>query len=562
MTNTSLFDDMAKNGLPCHHELSLDAQLHRYGKNGPSDSKDEWYWGIQTEQFTYCTYGSWSSEEKFTYRSGNISQEQRLAFEREVEQARKKYYEEKLHEQQKAAARAQDILSKCVTANEHPYKDRKHISSDILLHEQNVIVPFQNINGEVETVQSINADGEKKFLYQGKTKGNFHLIGQLKSPKKIYICEGFATGHSIYQATHETVIVCGSLNNIIPVTIQIKVKYPETKLYLCQDVGEVADKNAKQWKDKFNGVVYKPKSDQKGYDFNDMHVHQGIEKVSEYLVSPRYPSINLYEMMENDYPPPKWVIDNLLAENSSMLIHATGGAGKSMICAEMALSLCDGSTFIAWRVEKPRRVLYIDSELPMNLLAYRLQQSIERRKTECAADFFKIICTNDKAFQNNKPINLYDLESLEMLEQDVEEADVIFLDNLQNLTFDPLMEGKENKAECWQLIEMWLKKWKQRGKTFVVVHHENKAGQLRGTSRLNGDFDQLVQITKPKDIPQDHEGFQVTINPYKIRAAEQKHERPRLVSLLPKENAYFKHASKNKGCAYELFRGWKVDEVK
>lgn len=562
MTLESLRHEMASNGIPCHTDLYLDGQLHRYGKNGLNDSKDEWYIGFQSNEHVYCTYGSWSSGETFKFKSGFISEEERIKFEQFTKEQQELNYNKFIEERKIAKDKALDILSKSTSIKDHPYQIKKNIHTETLSYKNSLVIPFSNIKGEVQTLQFIGEMGDKKFLKGGAVTGSFASLGMSQCPQKIYLCEGYATGVSIYYATNQCVIICGSLNNIIPVTTVLKNAYPDSKMYLCQDIGENANKISEEWKNKFNGVVYKPKSDKDGYDFNDLYSEKGIDSLKEIFKTKRYPSLTLHQLMEKEWEPPKWIIENFLCENSSMMIHAQGGAGKSMICCEMALALSDGTTFIAWRVPEKKRVLYIDSELQMNLLAFRMQEAIKRRQTDCEEDHFKIICTNDPAFYGNKPINLYDLECLEMLDNDVEIADVIFLDNLQNLTFDPLGEGKENKAEAWQSIDLWIKKWKSRGKTFVVVHHENKQGKSRGTSRHNGDFDQLVQIIKPETISENHEGFQVTIHPYKIRAADQKHERPRKVTLLPEGHKYFTSIFKTGLDCYQKFRGWKVEEVK
>lgn len=61
-----------------------------------------------------------------------------------------------------------------------------------------LVIPIRNLEGQVRAVQFISHEGEKRIY--GLKKGNFHLIGQIKDESLIFICEGYATGASIYEA--------------------------------------------------------------------------------------------------------------------------------------------------------------------------------------------------------------------------------------------------------------------------------------------------------------------------------------------------------------------------
>jgi hypothetical protein len=70
-------ENMLSNGLPCDEELMLDDVLHRYSADDDQLKKDEWYiGGVETlstgETVLACTYGSWSTGQKFTYRNSDV----------------------------------------------------------------------------------------------------------------------------------------------------------------------------------------------------------------------------------------------------------------------------------------------------------------------------------------------------------------------------------------------------------------------------------------------------------------------------------------------------------
>lgn len=531
----SLISEMHANGLPCHNELYLDGQLHRYGKNGTNDDKDEWYIGFQNDDFIYCTYGTWSAEDKYTYMSGNIDKEKTREAEQWIAQKQEEYRQIRIKESIEAKQKASDILSHC-TKKEHIYAHNKGITPNQLVTGNQMVVPYYDFDNELQTLQFIDPDGKKKFMPKGRVSGHFAILGQaLVNAKKVYLCEGYATAYTVHQATNATTLCCGSLNNINAVSIVLKGLYGHIKMYLCQDVGVAADKHAAEWQKKFNGTVHKPSSNENGYDFNDLHKDSdwNIEPVKRALKVQAFPSTSIDKFFEKEYEPPKWVMENLLRESSSLLIHADGGVGKSMIALEMAIALAQGSSFI-WRIEKQHKVLFIDSELPPNELQLRMINTVERRKAEFPRENFGIISCLDMMDDNLPPVNLYDQQARDMLDVTIEDYDIVFLDNMQNLTFDPECEGRENKAEFGQVITEWIKKWKSRGKCFVVVHHESKMGTARGSSRQQGDYDQIMRLEKPKNIDPNQDGFKVKLHPYKIRYAEQKHSSPKWVHLSDK----------------------------
>ncbi len=85
----------------------------------------------------------------------------------------------------------------------------------------NLIIPFQDKDGKIKTVQKImkQEDGRYLKLFEkgGEKSGNYHLINGYKDATTVVICEGYATGATINQATGFYTIVAGDSGNIIPV---------------------------------------------------------------------------------------------------------------------------------------------------------------------------------------------------------------------------------------------------------------------------------------------------------------------------------------------------------
>lgn len=111
----------------------------------------------------------------------------------------------------------------------------RHDPNDVLL-----MVPMQNIDGEIRGLQFISDDGEMGFLesHALDKSGIFHLIDSVNSPKvltraEILICEDYATGASLHMATKKPVIVAFDVYNFEAVAKQIREKYPDAKITIC-----------------------------------------------------------------------------------------------------------------------------------------------------------------------------------------------------------------------------------------------------------------------------------------------------------------------------------------
>ena len=63
-----------------------------------------------------------------------------------------------------------------------------------------LLVPVYSIDGDLWSLQSILADGSKKFLPGARVAGGYHPIGYyLGHEPKLYVAEGWATSAAIAQ---------------------------------------------------------------------------------------------------------------------------------------------------------------------------------------------------------------------------------------------------------------------------------------------------------------------------------------------------------------------------
>jgi putative DNA primase/helicase len=111
-----------------------------------------------------------------------------------------------------------------------------------------LVVPLQDIDGRIHSVEFIAPDGAKRYLAGGAKKGHFAVVGAdpalLEEPTgPVLICEGWATGASLHIATGHTVIAAMDAGNLMPVAEALRARFPEADLVLVADNDEKPDRD-------------------------------------------------------------------------------------------------------------------------------------------------------------------------------------------------------------------------------------------------------------------------------------------------------------------------------
>jgi putative DNA primase/helicase len=95
----------------------------------------------------------------------------------------------------------------------------------------------------------------------------------------------------------------------------------------------------------------------------------------------------------------------------------------------------------------------------------------------------------------------------------LEGVELLIIDNLSTLCWT----GSDNDAGSWTSLQEWLLRLRRRGVAVLVVHHSNKSGEQRGTSRREDVLDTVIGLRRPTDYSPD-EGARFEIHIEKSRA--------------------------------------------
>ena len=156
------------------------------------------------------------------------------------------------------------------------------------------VVPLSDIEGNVKTMQTILPTGTKMFEKGGELKGSMHVINAdnlAEAKGGIVICEGYATGATIREATNGYFgVVCAmTSHNLLDVAKAVSEKYPDKPLIIAGDNdrfnvnGNVGRLTAEAVAKELGAKVIIPefKENDRGSDFNDLKKSEGLDKVKE-----------------------------------------------------------------------------------------------------------------------------------------------------------------------------------------------------------------------------------------------------------------------------------------
>jgi hypothetical protein len=95
-----------------------------------------------------------------------------------------------------------------------------------------LVIPMANVHGKILSCQFIAEDFTKAYMAGPKRKGGFFFI---RGGKRVWVCEGFATGASLHESTGDSVAVAFDVNGLAPVTDALTALYPTREVLIMAD---------------------------------------------------------------------------------------------------------------------------------------------------------------------------------------------------------------------------------------------------------------------------------------------------------------------------------------
>lgn len=211
---------------------------------------------------------------------------------------------------------------------------------------------------------------------------------------------------------------------------------------------------------------------------------------------PKLVVVGIHDLLAKDLPPREEILSPWMLTQSLNMIYAWRGVGKTHVALGIAYAIAAGSEFLGWKATIPRKVLYIDGEMPAAALQQRLAKIVEASDREPPVGNLRIITPDLQP--NFAPVsNLATLEGqLEIDEAIQPDTELIIIDNLSSLVRGG---GRENEAESWLSVQGWALSKRAHGKSVLFIHHAGKNGAQRGTSKREDLLDTAICLKHPAD---------------------------------------------------------------
>ena len=215
-----------------------------------------------------------------------------------------------------------------------------------------------------------------------------------------------------------------------------------------------------------------------------------------------YVPLNFEQLEEQSPPPLEFVLNPCLPAQGIGFIYAKTGLGKTLFALNLAYAIAGGGSFLKYYCQKPRRVLYVDGEMPYVQVHSRIMQISKQQGILDFKENFNIL-TPDKVLPFKIPMidEEYGQKTyIKIIEK--YNIEVIIFDNLSMLSsFD------ENKSHEWKVIQDWLLTLRSMGKTVIIVHHSGKNDDYRGTSRMLDCADVAIGLQPISDEQLEEESI-------------------------------------------------------
>lgn len=220
-------------------------------------------------------------------------------------------------------------------------------------------------------------------------------------------------------------------------------------------------------------------------------------------------SLSVAELLQLEIPSREYLLEPILREKETAMIHAWRGVGKTYFALEIAFAVASGGKYLGWSAPRPRPVLYLDGEMPARTMQERLAAIV--RASPRAEHFdpanLQVLCSD----LEDAPLpSLVTEEGRALVEPLVARADLVIVDSISTLAAG---YGRENEAESWLPMQAWALELRRQGKAVVLLHHDGKGGQQRGTSRKEDILDLVIGLRRPADYePREGARFEVHFN--------------------------------------------------
>ena len=294
-------------GLEWVGPLLADGRIHRF-KPASDKERNGWY-VFHAGPPAAGAFGCWKRglRETWCAGKGNLSQAEWCEVRRCWQESERERERTESEARDKARKTAEWILARANLVTQHLYVASKgvRVFGELRQWKTALVLPLRDWEGKLHSIQFIGADGAKRFLFGGRVAGCFFTLAD-KPESPLVICEGYATGASIFEATAFAVVCAMNCGNLLAASKALREKFPSREIILAADNDVWKDGNrgrekameaakairAKLALPEFQNIATKPT------DYNDLHQLEGLNIVKTQIQSAATPAENDDELFQ------------------------------------------------------------------------------------------------------------------------------------------------------------------------------------------------------------------------------------------------------------------------
>lgn len=190
------------------------------------------------------------------------------------------------------------------------------------------------------------------------------------------------------------------------------------------------------------------------------------------------------------------LLSDWLCEGDYGIIFAPRGVGKTWLGLLIAKAVATGGNIGEWKAPGPAKVLYIDGEMPPDLMRDR-----DRGLGSGEVEFLNHAILFDRT---ERVLNITEPAIQEAILQRCirDNIRLVVLDNLSTLASGI----KENDSFEWERLHNWLLHFRRRKIAVILIHHAGRSGEMRGTSKREDAAFWVISLNDGKKHADDKRG--------------------------------------------------------
>lgn len=225
--------------------------------------------------------------------------------------------------------------------------------------------------------------------------------------------------------------------------------------------------------------------------------------------------ISIKELLKLDTVKRDYLVYPFIKEKQPIMIYSKTGIGKSWYSLSIALCLASGKDFAGYTIEKAKKVAYFDGEMSLEDLQERIKLLCDALKLDINVvdDNFHLIPRTLQPIKKLLP-DLNEVEEQELIIDYVvdNKIDLVIFDNYSTLVHSV---EDENNATNFNNIMNLLQELSKCNCASILVHHANKGGHYRGSSKMAILMESIIKLEENKSSSFDELSFIVIFEKFR-----------------------------------------------